>query len=116
MIKVIVAIVRKPGMSPKEFHTHWRSDHARLVAGSDVTKRYIRRYIQAHTASSEYANGEPAFDGMAELWFDSIEDKDRFYSDPEYLAKIKPDESRFADMTRTQFIVTIEEPVIGANS
>jgi uncharacterized protein (TIGR02118 family) len=82
MIKVIVAIVRKPGLSPKEFHTHWRTHHAQLVVGSDVTKRYIRRYIQAHTASSEYANGEPAFDGMAELWFDSIEDKDRFYSVP----------------------------------
>ena len=113
MIKVIVAIVRKPGMSPEAFHTHWRTQHARLVASSNAAKRYIRRYIQAHTVLSEYAAGEPAFDGIAELWFDSIEDRDRFYSDPEYLATIKPDESQFADLTRTQFIATREEAVMG---
>jgi uncharacterized protein (TIGR02118 family) len=113
LIKVIVAIVRKPGMTPVEFHAHWRTQHARLVSGSSAARRYIRRYIQAHTVPSEYANGEPAFDGMAELWFDSIEDRNQFYSDPEYLATVKPDEALFADMTRTQFIVTDEELVIG---
>jgi uncharacterized protein (TIGR02118 family) len=113
VIKVIVAIIRKPGMSPEAFHAHWRTQHAQLVSGSKAARRYIRRYVQAHTLMSEYANGEPAFDGIAELWFDSIEDRDGFYSDPEYLATVKPDESRFADMTRTQFIVTEEEAVLG---
>jgi EthD domain len=53
-----------------------------------------------------------AFDGTAELWFDSVEDKDRFYSDPDYLARIRPDESRFADMTGTVLFVTAEENVL----
>jgi hypothetical protein len=42
-----------------------------------------------------------------------MEDMNRFYSDPDYLAGIKPDEGRFADMERTLFLVTQEEAVIG---
>ena len=53
-----------------------------------------------------------AFDGTAELWFDTVEDKDRFYSDPDYLALFRPDESGFADMAGTVFFVTAEETVL----
>ena len=48
----------------------------------------------------------------AELWFDSVADKDAFYSDPDYLRDVNPDEARFADMSETVFFVTSEEPVI----
>lgn len=112
MIKVVVAIVRHPQISAEEFHEHWRSTHARLVTGSRASKRYIRRYVQCHTLPGEYARGEPDFDGIAEIWFDSVADKDAFFSDPDYIADVQPDESLFADMTRTRFIVTAEEPVI----
>ena len=77
-----------------------------------ATKKYVRRYVQAHTLDSEYAAGEPAFDGTAELWFDSIADKDAFYSDPEYLAIVNPDERVFADMQLSRFLVTREEVVV----
>jgi uncharacterized protein (TIGR02118 family) len=82
MIKLIVAVKRKAGMSAEEFHRHWRTRHAELVRTNPASKRYIRKYIQCHTLPSEYAGVEVAFDGTAELWFDSVEDKDRFYSDP----------------------------------
>ena len=48
----------------------------------------------------------------AELWFDSVGDKDRFYAGSDYLAQIHPDESRFADMNGTVFFVTEEETVL----
>ena len=112
MIKLIVAIKRNPSMSPAEFHEYWRTAHAEKVGALAASKKYIRKYVQAHTLDSEYAAGEPAFDGTAELWFDSIADKDAFYSDPEYLAHVNPDEKVFADMTATQFFVTEEEVVL----
>lgn len=113
MIKLIVAIKRNPAMSPAEFHEYWRTTHSEKVRALPASKRYIRKYVQAHTLDSEYAAGEPAFDGTAELWFDSIADKDAFYSDPEYLANVNPDEKVFADMTTTLFFVTEEEVVLG---
>ncbi|MGD2082139.1 MAG: EthD domain-containing protein [Chromatiales bacterium] len=113
MIKLIVAIRRRAGMSPEAFHEHWRSTHARLVRGSPAAARYMRRYVQCHTLPESYAQGEPAFDGTTEIWFDSVADMEAFYSDPDYLENVKPDESRFADMTRTVFFATREEPIIG---
>ena len=112
MIKLIVAIKRNPSMSPSEFHDYWRTRHAAKVAALAASK-FIRRYVQAHTLDSEYASGEPAFDGTAELWFDSVADKEAFFSDPEYLEHVAPDEMIFADMSRTLFFMTAEEEVIG---
>jgi uncharacterized protein (TIGR02118 family) len=112
MIKLIVLIKRNAAMSPAEFHRYWRTEHAKKVNAIAATKKYVRRYVQAHTRDAEYTTGEPAFDGTAELWFDSLADKDAFYADAQYLAEVNPDERVFADMQRTQFIVTEEETVI----
>ena len=112
MIKLIVAIRKRPEMSVDDFQTHWRTRHAKLVRENAATARYIRKYVQCHTMPDQYELGEVAYDGTAELWFDSVEDKDAFFSDPDYLRDIQPDEARFADMTRTVFFVTQEESVL----
>jgi uncharacterized protein (TIGR02118 family) len=113
MIKLIVAIKRHPSLTPAEFHQYWRTTHAGKVQ-SIAASKLIRRYIQAHTIELAYAEGEPAFDGTAEIWFDSVADKDAFFSDPEYLAQVAPDEQVFADMKRTLFFITTEEVILGA--
>ena len=112
MIKLIVAVKRNADMAPAEFHRYWRTEHAVKVRSIAACARYVRRYVQAHTLDTEYAAGDPAYDGTAELWFDSVSDKDAFYSDPEYLAVVAPDERVFADMERTHFLVTREEDVL----
>jgi uncharacterized protein (TIGR02118 family) len=112
MIKVIVVIRRNAAMSPRQFHEYWRTEHARKVRSIPACAKYIRRYVQAHTLESEYASAEPAYDGTAELWFDSVEDKDAFFSDPGYLAVVAPDERVFADMDQTRFLLCAEEQVI----
>jgi len=114
MVKLIVAVKRRADVSIEQFHEHWRTAHARLIKDNPATGRYVRRYVQCHTLAAEYARGEVAFDGTAELWFDSIEDKDAFFSDPDYLRQIQPDEGRFADMVRTVAFVTQEEIVVGS--
>jgi uncharacterized protein (TIGR02118 family) len=112
MIKLIVIVKRNAAMSPAQFHEYWRTQHARKVRSISACAKYIRRYVQAHTLDEEYAAGEPAYDGTAELWFDSLQDKDAFFSDPEYLTIVAPDERVFADMERTRFLVCREETVI----
>ncbi len=112
MIKLIVAVKKRSDLSVEEFHRHWRTEHARLVRENPATRKYVKRYIQCHTMPGEYERGEVAYDGTAELWFDTVEDKDAFFSDPDYLERVRPDESRFADMSQTVFFVTEEEPVL----
>ena len=41
-----------------------------------------------------------------------MEDKDAFYSDPDHLAVVAPDERVFADMAATRFLLTREEQVV----
>jgi uncharacterized protein (TIGR02118 family) len=112
MIKLIVAIHRQPDMSVEDFQTHWRTRHAQLITSNPATTQYIRKYVQCHTMPDQYEQGDVAFDGTAEIWFDSVADKDAFFSDADYLRDIQPDEARFADMTRTVFFVTEEELVL----
>jgi len=69
MIKAIYFIKRKPGMDVAAFQKYWLTVHAEIV--KKVPE--IRRYVQSHTILSGYRNGEPAYDGVAELWFDDIE-------------------------------------------
>ena len=88
MIKLIVVIKRTAAMSHTQFHEYWRTRHALKVRSIPACAKYIRRYIQAHTLDSEYAAGDPAYDGTAEIWFDSVQDKDAFFSDPDYLASV----------------------------
>lgn len=112
MIKLIVAVRKRPDMSVQDFQNHWRTRHAELVRNSLATAKYIRKYVQCHTMSEQYEQGEVAFDGTAELWFDSVADMEAFYSDPDYLKDVQPDEARFADMDETVFFVTEEETIL----
>ncbi len=112
LIKLIVAVRKRADMSVEEFQAHWRTGHAELVRNCPATQKYVRKYVQCHTLPDQYASGDVAFDGTAELWFDSVADKDAFFNDPNYLRDVKPDEERFADMSRTVFFVTAEEPVL----
>ena len=114
MIKLIVAVRKHPDMSVEDFQEHWGTRHAELVRNCPATGRYIRKYVQCHTMPDQYDHGEVAFDGTAELWFDSVADKDAFYSDPDYLRDVQPDEARFADMAKTVFFVTEEITVVDA--
>ena len=112
MIKLIVAIRKRTDLSVEDFQDHRRTRHAELVRNSPAAEAYIRKYVQCHTMLDQYAQGEVAFDGTAELWFDTVADMEAFYSDPDYLRNVQPDEARFADMTKTVFFVTEEELVL----
>ena len=63
MVKTITFIKRKPGMSVEDFGQYWREKHARIVTKLPG----LRRYVQFHTIPSGYRNGEPAYDGVAEV-------------------------------------------------
>ncbi|TDN69990.1 EthD domain-containing protein [Paraburkholderia sp. BL10I2N1] len=111
MVKLIIAVKRKPDMTIEAFRRHLSVTHADLVRNCPATAKFVRKYVQSYALWNGDALEEPAFDGAAELWFDSIDDKDRFFADPDYLDGVRPDEIRFADMSRTVFFLTEENQV-----
>ncbi len=108
MVKLIYCISRKPGMSVEEFQRYWREVHAPIAARIPG----VRRYVQCHTLPELYRDGRtPAFDGAAELWWDSLDALRAARRTPEAQAAME-DEKNFIDHSRSFSFVTEEEPIV----
>ena len=123
MIKLVFSIRRVPGMTRDEFQRYWRNEHARLVERHAEVLR-IRRYVQTHlrntdadVAISGARGSEPAqYDGMAELWWDSVEDLLAASSSEQGQiagAALLEDEKRFIDLPNSPIWLGEENVVIG---
>ena len=103
MVKTITFIKRKPGMNLDEFGQYWRTRHAPIV----IRLPGLRHYVQCHTIPSGYRKGEPAYDGVAEVWFDSTDAMRATAKTAEYSA-VRADEPNFIDLSRIDFVITEE--------
>ena len=106
MIKVIYFFKRRPRMSVEDFQAHWRTTHAEIIAALPG----IRRYVQNHVLPSAYRKGEPAFDGVAESWFDDTRALKALASTPQYAA-VLADEPKFIDGATMGSIITDEHVI-----
>ena len=114
---------RLPGLSRQEFQRYWREQHGPLVA-SHAEALGIRRYVQVHTldspvnAAAQASRGGPEeFDGVAELWYDSLEALQaavRTDAGRAAGAELLEDERRFIDLERSPLWFAEEKPVVGA--
>jgi uncharacterized protein (TIGR02118 family) len=69
-VKLIAFLPRRQGLAVDRFQAHWREVHGPLAAAVPG----CRRYVQCHARPGIYASGrEPAYDGIAMLWFDDRE-------------------------------------------
>ena len=103
MVKTITFIKRKPGMSLDQFGQYWRTQHAGIVTKLPG----LRRYVQCHTIPSGYRNGEPTYDGVAEVWFDSTGAMRETAKTAQY-REVRADEPNFIDLSKMDFVITEE--------
>ena len=90
MIKLTFCLRRKEGLSYEEFHDYWLNKHGPLVR-KQMEALKIRKYVQVHQLNEPEFNAgigrsrnAPApFDGIAELWYDSLEAMERSSATPE---------------------------------
>lgn len=120
MIKLMFCLRRLPALSRAAFQAHWRDQHAPLVARHAAAMR-LRRYVQCHTvddpvaASLAAARGSPpAFDGVAELWWDSLDDRAAARGDAARAAAVEllADERRFIDLSASPLFLVLEHGVV----
>ncbi len=121
MIKLLFCLRRLPHLSRAEFQRYWRETHGPLVRShADVLR--IRRYVQTHAldhplnaALAEGRGAPEAFDGVAELWWDSADDLAAATASPEGLAAAQAlldDERRFIDHARSPLWIGEEHPMV----
>jgi uncharacterized protein (TIGR02118 family) len=111
MVKMFAVLRRRPGMTVEEFRRHWHEVHGPLITSHPELARHIVRYEQHVRHAPGWLSGTEDIDGIAEQWFERIEDFEAFMNEPLYGELIAPDERRFIDMDRIEFIIT-DEPVV----
>lgn len=122
MIKIVFCLRRRPDLSREEFQHYWLGNHAAIVREHGPTLR-VRRYTQSHTfhdsriASALSARGSEidAYDGVAELWWDSVEDIVEAGSTKEGRAAGRAmfqDEGNFIDLANSPIFYAEEHVII----
>jgi uncharacterized protein (TIGR02118 family) len=110
MIKLTFALVRRSEFTRESFQAYWFDHHAPLVASVREALR-IRRYVQTHSLPAEASEalrasrgGPEDYDGVAQLWWDSLDDVAATMSDPagvEAGRLLLEDERKFIDLARS---------------
>ena len=122
MLKLTFCLRRLPDFSIGEFQSYWRGSHADLVRRHAAALR-IRRYTQSHTFADgrlapviESRGGHvDAYDGVAELWWDSLEDLLDAMSSPEGRlagSALLDDEATFIDLSNSPLFFSDEHVIV----
>ena len=106
MVKVVAFFKRRAGMAVEEFQAYWRTRHPVVVTKLSG----VHRYVQSHTRLAAYRNGEPVYDGIAELWFEDTAAMHALRDTPE-MAAVQADEARFIERSTMGLIITDEHVV-----
>ena len=105
MVKVIVLLPRRSDMSRDDFERHMRETHLPLVAKFPGVRR-----LSVSWALPDPNGAVPAYDAVAENWFDDAQTMGAAFASPEGKAVVD-DTPNFLDMARFQLLVTEEENI-----
>jgi len=121
VIKLTFCLVRAPHLSREDFQRYWLERHGPLVRSVAPALR-IKRYVQSHTLTTPIDSGlrrarraPEGYDGVAELWWDSLEDLTAGGATPEGRAagtRLLDDERTFIDLARSPLWLAEEHAII----
>jgi|SRR6266496_3961153 len=106
MIKLVYCITRRADLSPDEFLEYWREVHGPIGAKIPGVKRLVQSRAIDVPGDPRIGN----FDGMAELWFESIDALLQARRSEEW-RKSSDDEANFIDHSRVAYFVSVEHEV-----
>ena len=123
MIKISYLMRRLPHLSLEEFQAYWSEKHPQAAPADAFATLGVKRYVQVLPLETEARNlvigprtglAEP-FDGIAELWVDSMEALENDWSTDkakQYVEIFFEDEKNFIDWTRSTILVSNENVVM----
>ncbi|MEA2782506.1 MAG: hypothetical protein QOK29_4050 [Rhodospirillaceae bacterium] len=98
MIKRISLLRRKPGLSREEFLAHWMGPHADIVRQLPGLRGLRFGVVQ------RWSPDDAAWDGVGELWFDSVADAERAFSTEPFLGMLVEDRKKFLGEAQWCFV------------
>ena len=113
LLKVSCFLTRRPDLSHDEFHRYWTEVHTPMLAKPVPGGPKVHRYVQLHTIPQDVpALLTAPYDGVAEIWFDSLEDAAVMFTSDHYNTVVAADEAKFLDRSKTAFLYTHEKQVM----
>jgi uncharacterized protein (TIGR02118 family) len=121
MVKLTFCLRRQAHLSLEEFQQYWLETHGPLVR-RHARALGIRRYVQLHSIDHplnaglrESREGPEGFDGVAELWWDSLEELMTAGATPEgreAALALLDDERRFIDLEKSPLWLGHEKTIV----
>ena len=108
MIKRFVVLRKRTDMSVEELRNYWQTVHGPLIGKIPG----LKKYVQYHVTSEVTYNTEAPIDGIAELWFESIDTQKSAYSTPQYRAVVEDEPNLFETSTHYVHPVMTDKTVI----
>lgn len=122
MIKITFCLRRRPEFTSQQFHEYWYDHHAPLVRKHSRALR-MKRYVQTHASDTpingvlrDSRGGPEPFDGVAEVWWESVEDMMAPLDDPAGQAASRAlleDEQKFIDLANSPLWLNEERVIFG---
>jgi uncharacterized protein (TIGR02118 family) len=122
VIKLVFVIRRREDMPEEEFHRYWLEELGPL-ARSLLEPLGVRRYVQSHTVAPELntqlaatRDTSEAYDGLAEVSFDSLEQMAAAFTSEEGQKAgqaLMADEAKFIDFGRSSLFLVEEHEILG---
>lgn len=122
MIKFVCLIPRRKDMTRQQFFDRWLGGHATLMR-RHAEVLGVRRYVQSHRLDTPAMKAfmalrgwpDPDYDGLTEVWLDSLEAFDKSQTSPAGAAAVRElavDEAAFADQSRVLVFMSEEYEIV----
>ncbi|WP_459780449.1 EthD domain-containing protein [Photobacterium sp. R1] len=117
MIKFVMCITRHPEMTREAFRDYWMNQHGPFFM-KNADAMGAKRYVQSHLLETplnemlrDSRGMRPEYDGVAEVWFESIDALMAGMSSPEgqkLSAALLEDEKNFIDHDKSSAFIVEE--------
>lgn len=105
-VKVFLVYAKREDLTEQQFHDYWRHPHS--TRGRDIAVN--QHFVQSHQIDTPHLGAtQKRWDGVGEIWFESLGDAAGLQQDPVYMARLAPDEPNFIDVSSLNFLVVDEE-------
>ena len=113
MVKAVIFLKRRQDLSREQFKEYWLTQHSKLEK-ENAEKNWVRKIV-ASFAVEDGSLLEPPFDGMVELYFDTIEDMKKDVAG-EQRQIMYADEKNFCDHSEEPMVIITEEYLIAVKT
>jgi len=98
VIKRVSFLRRRVGMSEDEFFAHWTGPHADIVRQLPGVRGLRFGRVQSWTPP------DSAWDGVGELWFDSVEAAEKAFAAEPFRSQLAADRPKFTREIQACFV------------